>query len=51
MSKVLFILACLLIPIIWGIAVNWIFDFWKSSAASSEDNSKNGDRIFPDYQI
>ena len=47
LNKVLFVVACLVLPIAWGIGVNWLFDLWqKRGAGSGEDEP-----IFPDYQI
>lgn len=38
--------ACITLPVVWGVVVNWLFDLWSSRKASTEDDS-----IFPDYQI
>lgn len=43
----LYIAACLIIPIGWGIAVNWLFNLWRDREGQAPDK----DRIFPDYQI
>ena len=45
--SVLFTSACLILPVIWGVLVNWLFDFWQAKAAGKEGD----DPIFPDYQI
>lgn len=46
LQKIAFILACLLLPVLWGVLVNWLFGMWKNR------NSRNDDEpIFPDYQI
>lgn len=47
LQKTLFVVACLVLPIVWGVGVNWLFDLWQNrNAHSGEDDS-----IFPDYQI
>jgi hypothetical protein len=46
-EKLLYVAACLVLPVAWGVLVNWLFDFWKDRRGEG-----NGDRpIFPDYQI
>ena len=45
--SVLFTLACLIIPVIWGVVVNWMFDLWQAKTAQKEGDEP----IFPDYQI
>lgn len=46
-TRVLYVLACLAVPVIWGIVVNWAFD-----ALRNRDNSSETDEpVFPDYQI
>ena len=47
LDKLLFIAACLLIPVVWGVFVNWMFDAWHARANHRGDD----DPIFPDYQI
>jgi len=38
---------CLVLPVLWGILVNWLFCFWQTRSAD-----RNADEpIFPDYQI
>ena len=46
-KKILFCAACVLLPIIWGVLVNWVFDLWHKR---NSDNG-NDEPIFPDYQI
>ena len=47
LEQLLYILACLVLPVAWGVFVNWLFDLWKERRRDS-----NGDEpIFPDYQI
>ncbi len=47
LHRVLFVIACLILPIAWGVGVNSLFDLWQNrNSASGEDDS-----IFPDYQI
>jgi hypothetical protein len=47
LHKVLFTLACLVLPVIWGVLVNWLFNLWQGRAVRKE----NDEPIFPDYQI
>ena len=46
-STILFTAMCLLLPILWGVLVNWLFNLWQARAAEKE----NDESIFPDYQI
>ncbi len=48
LNKLLMVAACLLLPILWGVVVNWLFNFWSSRAGRNEDDEEP---IFPDYQI
>jgi heme/copper-type cytochrome/quinol oxidase subunit 2 len=45
--KVGFVLACLILPVVWGVVVNWLFEFWRNRSEEKRDT----DSIFPDYQI
>ena len=45
--KILFSVLCLVLPILWGILVNWLFNLWRSRPV---DHSQD-EPIFPDYQI
>lgn len=46
-QKLLYIAACLILPIVWGVLVNWLFNLWHGRRSErAEDES-----IFPDYQI
>jgi len=38
---------CLALPVLWGVFVNWLFQFWRTRSA---DNNSD-EPIFPDYQI
>jgi hypothetical protein len=44
---VLFTLLCLILPVVWGALVNWLFNLWRAKAARKEQDEP----IFPDYQI
>ena len=46
-SKVLITIAFLVIPILWGVAVNGVFDLWQGRDEEGTDD----DGVFPDYQI
>lgn len=39
-EKILFVVACLTVPIVWGIIVNWVFHRLKM-ATPTEDDSEN----------
>lgn len=45
-SKLPYIIACLVVPVVWGAAVNWAFDLWQARRSGEGDEP-----IFPDYQI
>ena len=47
LNSMLFVIACLLLPNVWGVGVNWAFNFWQKRDATPERD----DSIFPDYQI
>jgi hypothetical protein len=47
LSKLLFILACVVLPIAWGVLVNWLFRVWVDRDSGDSD----GKPVFPDYQI
>ncbi|MFQ5731206.1 MAG: hypothetical protein ACE5KM_04530 [Planctomycetaceae bacterium] len=47
-GKILFALACLLLPIAWGVLVNWLFNLWNGRKTDRPDDD---DWVFPDYQI
>lgn len=46
-TKLLIALGFLVIPILWGIVVNGVFDLWNGRDREKIDD----DHIFPDYQI
>ncbi len=45
LSRILFVLACVAVPILWGIAVNWMFGRLQKPAPSSpaRDNETESD--------
>ena len=48
-GKILFVAACLLLPVVWGVVVNWLFNLWNGrKVREAEDDD---DWVFPDYQI
>ena len=46
-SRLLYFAACLLIPVMWGAIVNWMFDLWQRR----DQQTTEEDTGFPDYQI
>jgi len=46
-SRLLFVVACLLLPILWGGLVNRVYNAWSHRA----DPKSEDDAFFPDYQI
>jgi hypothetical protein len=46
-EKLLFVAACVLMPIAWGVLVHWLFEAWQARANEKGDD----DPLFPDYQI
>ena len=48
-GKILFAAACLLLPIVWGVLVNWMFNLWNGRKLEKTDD--DDDWVFPDYQI
>ena len=47
LEKTLFTLACLVLPVAWGVLVNWMFGLWQNRKSQYNDD----DQIFPDFQI
>ncbi|RMG41369.1 MAG: hypothetical protein D6725_01505 [Planctomycetota bacterium] len=49
LARLGFVAVCVLLPVAWGIAVNYAFDLWhqKRRRASLNDDES----VFPDYQI
>tara|TARA_R110002111_G_scaffold117466_4_gene179524 strand:- start:3412 stop:3594 length:183 start_codon:yes stop_codon:yes gene_type:complete len=47
LDKIFFIIACIIIPVLWGVIVNWLFNQWQDHSSDRSDD----DYIFPDYQI
>jgi hypothetical protein len=48
LHKLLFTLSCLVVPVAWGVVVNWTFNLWRSR---SERSAQHDEPVFPDYQI
>ena len=46
-QKILFLLASLVLPVVWGVLVNWLFDLWRERQLSDSEDEP----VFPDYQI
>ena len=44
-ERIWYYLACLLLPIVWGVLINWIFNRWSSR------QQKAGNSAIQDYQI
>lgn len=47
LSPLIYLLACLLIPVLWGAIVNWMFDLWQRREPEAAEEETG----FPDYQI
>ena len=45
--RVLIVLACLVLPIIWGVAIHRIFEFLEKKFRGD----KPSDNTYPDFQI
>ena len=45
-EKILYVLACVVLPVLWGVFVNWLFTLW-----ASEPSDRDDEPVFPDYQI
>ena len=45
--KILFTVACLILPVVWGVFVNWLFSLWQTVPAKQSRDEP----VFPDYQI
>jgi hypothetical protein len=50
LQRICLVIACLAGPILWGIVVNWMFDFLQSRKADQPEKTDD-DPVFPDYQI
>lgn len=48
LERILFVAACLFLPVAWGVIVNRVFDFWHERNGQKTDEDEP---IFPDYQI
>jgi hypothetical protein len=52
-----FVAACLIVPVVWGWLVNWLFNRWRRSRAPGNERSTRtaaedeSDATFSDYQI
>lgn len=49
-ETIAFIAACLLLPIAWGVLVNWLFERWRTRSVR-EESENDDDWGIPDYQI
>ncbi len=49
-QKVLFTIACLALPVVWGIVVNWLFNRWQLRRKNGKTPQKQ-DPDFLDFQI
>jgi hypothetical protein len=48
----LFVVACLTVPIVWGIIVNWVFHRLKAAAPSDEESeAESSDEPVIEYYI
>lgn len=55
LHRVLIVIACVAVPILWGVAVNWVFDRLARRAArgckAQRDADKNKDDSDTDQQV
>lgn len=49
-GKILFTVSCLVLPVVWGVLVNWFFDAWQERTKDNGDERPD-EPFFPDYQI
>jgi hypothetical protein len=47
LQQILWTLACVTVPVIWGIIVNRVFNVWVHRDSAVDDD----ETTFPDYQI
>jgi hypothetical protein len=51
-SRILFVVSCLTVPIVWGIIVNWVFHRLKTTApVEDESQSETQDEPVIEYYI
>jgi len=43
LSRLLFVLACLIVPILWGVVVNWLFHRMETPGKTSGSRSQQTD--------
>lgn len=46
LEKIAYIAACLILPIVWGFTVNWLFEL-----RAKRKDRRGEEPVFPDYQI
>ncbi len=44
-----FVALCLILPVVWGVAVNYAFDLWQKKRQAVHE--AEDEAVFPDYQI
>ena len=42
-EKILFVVACLTVPIVWGIIVNWVFHRLKTATPPEQDSENESE--------
>lgn len=47
LAKLVFVVCCVVLPVAWGLLVNWLFNVWRQRAAQKTEDEP----LFPDYQI
>jgi hypothetical protein len=51
-SQCLFVVACLTVPVVWGIIVNWVFHRLKTTSPVTEDSeTESSDEPVIEYYI
>ena len=51
LQKLLFVLLCVAVPIIWGIAVNWLFRRLNPPSDARNDGTNSQDEAVIEYYI
>jgi hypothetical protein len=50
-TRMLYVAACLVLPVVWGVLVNWLFTAWRQRPTAPRPPEAPDESVFPDYQI